>query len=98
MADKLLVSPAEMRTMMGKLKKEETAFETSIKQMEKIINSLPQKWEGKSSAAYVQQFKDLKPGFSKAKQTVGAIAKQMGDIADIYEKAEADISRKLKAK
>lgn len=98
MAEKLVAKSDLMTSLYSKLKKEEAAFETSIRSMDRIIQQLPQAWEGQAAQAYVTQFNDLKPGFEKAKQTVGAIARQMDDILKIYQRTETEIARKLKSK
>lgn len=88
----------EMGNSAKKLDTEMGNFDDAIRNMQTIINSLPDIWEGETSEKYVEQFADLKPSFEKTRDLVGDIAEQMRDIVNAVKTADSDIAKKVGVK
>ena len=67
-------------------------LESLIGQMQGVINSLPDSWEGAAANAYVEQFAGLKPGLDQTRELVETIAKQIEQTLAAAQELDANIA------
>ena len=67
-------------------------LEGLIGQMQSVINSLPDSWEGAAANAYVEQFAGLKPGLDQTRELVETIAKQIEQTLAAAQELDANIA------
>lgn len=80
----------------GSLKRQATELDNLIKQMQSVINGLPDSWEGAAANAYVQQFDSLKPGLVKTKELVETIGSQIQQTLSAAQELDSKIAGQFK--
>lgn len=78
------------------LKSQGNELESLISQMQNVINSLPESWEGDAAIAYGEQFASLRPGLDKTRQLVEDIAVQIDQTLQAAQELDANIASKLR--
>lgn len=78
------------------LKGQGNELESLIQQLQNVINSLPECWEGDAAVAYGEQFASLRPGLDKTRQLVEDIAVQIDQTLQAAQELDANIASKLK--
>ncbi len=71
-------------------------LESLIAQMQNVINSLPDSWEGAAANAYVEQFAGLKPGLDKTRELVETIARQIEQTLAAAQELDSNIAGQFK--
>ncbi len=72
-------------------------FESLINQMQQVVNSLPESWEGAAAESYVDQFASLKPGLDQTRQLIESIALQIEQTLSAAQELDATIAGKFGA-
>jgi WXG100 family type VII secretion target len=67
-------------------------LESLIGQMQGVINSLPDSWEGAAANAYVEQFAGLKPGLDETRELVETIARQIEQTLAAAQELDTNIA------
>lgn len=80
----------------SQLKTQGNELESLIGQMQNVINSLPDAWEGDAAVAYAEQFASLRPGLDKTRQLVEDIAVQIDQTLQAAQELDANIASKLR--
>lgn len=80
----------------SQLKTQGNELESLINQMQNVINSLPDAWEGDSAIAYAEQFASLRPGLDKTRQLIEDIAVQIDQTLQAAQELDANIASKLR--
>lgn len=71
-------------------------LESLIAQMQNVINSLPDSWEGAAANAYVEQFAGLKPGLDNTRELVETIARQIEQTLAAAQELDSNIAGQFK--
>ncbi len=71
-------------------------LESLIGQMQNVINSLPDSWEGAAANAYVEQFAGLKPGLDQTRELVETIARQIEQTLAAAQELDSNIAGQFK--
>lgn len=71
-------------------------LESLIAQMQNVINSLPDSWEGAAANAYVEQFAGLKPSLDKTRELVETIARQIEQTLAAAQELDSNIAGQFK--
>ncbi len=74
------------------LRNQGNELEGLIGQMQNVINSLPDSWEGAAANAYVEQFAGLKPGLDKTRELVETIARQIDQSLAAAQELDSNIA------
>lgn len=80
----------------SQLKQNGSELESLIGNMQRVIDSLPEYWEGDASEAFREQFANLKPGLNEARQLVEDIAVQIDQTLAAAQELDANIASKLR--
>jgi WXG100 family type VII secretion target len=96
MAGQIRMTPEQMRTRAKAFRGEGQKVEDTIKKMQSLINTLKGEWEGQASKEFEQQFNTLKPSFTKMRELVEDISKQLESTAQAVEQMDKDIASKFK--
>lgn len=91
------ISPEVMRQRAGEYTTEAGKLEDIIRTMDRLLQQLQSEWEGDSSAAYVQRYTELKPGFQKAKDLIDEISNALKSTANIMERTDSEIGNQFRA-
>ena len=80
----------------SQLKQQGNELESLIQQMQNVINSLPESWEGAAAVAYAEQFASLRPGLDKTRQLVEDIAVQIDQTLRAAQDLDDSIASQLR--
>lgn len=80
----------------SQLKGQGNELETLIGQMQRVIDSLQDSWEGDAAVAYGEQFHSLRPGLDQTRQLVQDIAVQIDQTLQAAQELDANIASKLR--
>ena len=72
-------------------------LENLISQMQSVVSSLPESWEGSAAVAYVEQFSSLKPGLDKTRELVETIAHQIDQTLQAAQELDSKIAGVFKS-
>lgn len=96
MAGVIRLNEEGLTSSSAQLKGQGNELESLIGQMQRVIDSLPEAWEGDAAIAYVEQFASLKPGLEKTRQLVEDIAVQIDQTLQAVQELDANIASKLR--
>lgn len=71
-------------------------LENLIGEIQNVINSLPDSWEGAAANAYVEQFAGLKPGLNQTRELVDTIARQIEQTLAAAQELDSNIAGQFK--
>lgn len=91
MAGQIRISPEVMRERAGQYRNEATALGEIISNMDSLLTTLQEEWEGAASEAYAVKFSELRPGFVDAQTLIGDIADALDSSATTLEEADANV-------
>lgn len=86
------ISPEDMRGRADEYDQQAEAVGDVISAMDSLLETLMAEWEGEASKAYAEKFEELRPGFEKAQDLIGEIAKALRDTAQSMEDADQQIA------
>jgi WXG100 family type VII secretion target len=89
-------NPEGLSQASNKLHQQGADLGTLITQMQNVINSLPDSWEGAAASAYVEQFAALKPGLVKTQELVETIATQIDQTLAAAQELDSNIAGHFK--
>ena len=67
-----------------------------ISQMDSLLRSLQDEWEGAASQSYAERFIELRPNFEKAQALITEIANALRATAQTIETTDSDIASQFK--
>ncbi|MFV0551409.1 MAG: WXG100 family type VII secretion target [Anaerorhabdus sp.] len=85
-----------LTTASGQLKQQGDELENLIQQLQRVIDSLPDSWEGAAAEAYANQFQTLKPGLLETRQLVTDIATQIDQTLKAAQDLDSSIASQLR--
>ncbi|MFQ8920856.1 MAG: WXG100 family type VII secretion target [Clostridium paraputrificum] len=80
----------------SQLKQGGNELETLIENLQRVVDTLPEYWEGDAAEAYREQFSRLRPGLNDARQLVEDIAVQIDQTLAAAQELDANIASKLR--
>lgn len=97
MANQIRITPDTMRQRAGEYTTQAGNIESVITKLDSLLNQLQSEWEGDASRAYAEKFRQLRPGFVKAKELVDEISAALKKTAQIVEETDSNIANQFKA-
>ena len=97
MANQIRITPEIMRTRAGEYDRQGEVVEGVIREMDRLLNRLQEEWEGEASRSYAEKYQELRPGFVKAQELIGEIAKALRSTAKAVEDTDAAIAAQFRA-
>ena len=91
------MTPETMRTRAGEYTKQAETLQQIIGKMDTLLTNLQAEWEGDASQAYAARFKELRPGFVKAKNLIDEITTALKSTAKIVEETDKSIAGKFRS-
>lgn len=79
----------------NQLTNQEEMFQNCITDIDSLIKSLPDSWEGMSADAYQEQFEALKPAFETTRQMIQTINEQAMSIMAKMQERDQELASKL---
>jgi len=89
-------NPEGLSNASTKLHQQGADLGTLITQMQTVVSSLTDCWEGAAAVAYGEQFASLKPGLIKAQELVETIATQIDQTLAAAQELDTNIAGKFK--
>lgn len=89
------MSPEEMTQKAAEFDRSGEDFATVVNHMGTLVSNLCQEWAGQSSAAFEQQFEDLRPSFQQTEQLIQSIATQLREVSAAMQQADQDIASRV---
>lgn len=80
----------------SQLKQGSSELELLIQNLQKIVDTLPEYWEGDAAEAYRDQFARLRPGLDETRQLVEDIAIQIDQTLAAAQELDSSIAGKLR--
>ena len=96
MSGQIRITHGEMRGRAGEVRQQRDTFEDVINRMQGLIDALQGEWEGQASAAYAEQWANLRPSFNQAKEVMGDLAQQLDGTAAAMEDMDQQIASKFR--
>lgn len=96
MADKISLTPEQMRARARSYANESANLQKSIQNMDKLINALQSEWKGDASKAYAERYNSLKPAFNNAKELMDELSSNLKASAQIMEETDRKIASQLR--
>ena len=97
MANQIRITPDTMRQRAGEYTTQADNIENVITKLDSLLTQLQSEWEGDASRAYAEKFRQLRPGFVKAKELVDEISSALKKTAQIVEETDTNIANQFKA-
>lgn len=97
MANQIRITPDTMRQRAGEYTTQAGNIENVITKLDSLLTQLQSEWEGDASRAYAEKFRQLRPGFVKAKDLVDEISSALKKTAQIVEETDSNIANQFKA-
>ena len=94
MAGQIRITPDQMRSRAGEYRQQQAEVENVISRMDSLLSELQGEWEGEASRAYSARFSELRPGFVKAQELIGAQA--LDATAQSLEEVDANIASQFR--
>lgn len=96
MAGQIKLHVESLQSASTKLKDQGNSFEDLVNQMQTLVDSLRESWEGEAANAYAEQFTNLKPGLDKTRALINTIAVQIDQTLQAAQDLDSNIASKLK--
>lgn len=87
------ISPDLMIQRAGEYRTESENVEAVISKLDTLINQLENEWDGQSSAAFIEQFTELRPSFVEAKELILNISDILNKFASKAAELDQSITR-----
>ena len=92
MAGQIRITPETMEQRAGQYDNEAQAVSQVIRNMDKLLTTLQDEWEGESSRAYAARFQELRPSFVQAQDLISNIATSLRNTASTLRQTDASIA------
>ena len=89
------MSPEEMSHKATEVESSGEDFVAVVNRMSVLVKNLCEEWAGQSSAAFEQQFEDLRPSFQQTEQLIQSIATQLREVSQAMQQADQDIASRV---
>ena len=96
MAGIIRLNAEGLSSASAQIKQQSSEFESLIDAMSRVIESLPESWEGDAALAYGEQFTNLRPGLNNVKVLMEDIAKQIDDTLKAAQDLDDVIAKQLR--
>ncbi|MCR5144634.1 MAG: WXG100 family type VII secretion target [Lachnospiraceae bacterium] len=97
MASQIRMTPEKMRQRAGEYTTQATNLNSIITKMDGLLGELQSEWEGSASDAYAERFRELRPGFVKAKELIDEISTALKNTAQIVEETDQNIANQFRS-
>lgn len=97
MAQRILVTPDELRDSSSKFKKGSNDVTTLLEQLRTEVGSLEQVWDGAAQDSFFQAFHQMDEQLKMFPQILDGISQQLTMVAQTIEETDAQIASQLKA-
>ncbi|MDQ0208512.1 WXG100 family type VII secretion target [Alkalicoccobacillus murimartini] len=95
MAGNIKLSPEELRQFANDYTSRSGDVHEIVSKLDVMIEQLQAAWEGSSSTAFANQYKDLKPSFTQMGTLLEEISAQLGSAATTLENTDNEIAGKI---
>jgi WXG100 family type VII secretion target len=96
MADRIKLSPEELRTSAGKYAEGSEGIEQILSDLTREQAVICENWEGDSFASFDEQFTELSPKIQQFAELLQDIREQLFSVAEIIEQTDADIAAQIR--
>lgn len=94
-ANNIKMSPEQMEQKAAEFDSRNAEFNELISKMSAMVEELKDEWDGQSSIAFYEQYKELEPSFNKASELVKDIAIQLRNISATLQEVDVGIANKI---
>ncbi len=95
MAGVIRLNAEGLQSSSTQLKQKGDEFESLIGDLQRIVESLPESWEGAAAEAFVEQFHSLKPGLDETRNLIETIAVQIDQTLQAAQELDDKIASQL---
>ncbi len=95
MSGQIRMTPEQMRARASEFGVQGDKTQEVINNMDRLLNSLQEEWEGAASRSFKQKFEELRPGFVKARELIEDINKVLSDTARIVEETDRELASQI---
>ncbi len=95
MAGQIRITPDEMRSRAMDYTSRREELTTLIGNLDTLLASLREEWEGTSSEQFEEQWNGIKPGFNNCEELLDSITTQLNQTAQAMESLDADIASQM---
>lgn len=93
---KLRISPDQMRDRASAFNNHATTLEGVIADMDRLLQSLQEEWEGEASSSFAARYQELKPNFIKTKELIAEIASTLSGVASSSEQFDSEMASHIR--
>lgn len=95
MAGVIRLNAEGLTSSSTQLKGKGNELESWIGEVQRIIDSLPESWEGDAAVAYAEQFASLRPSLDQTRELIETIAVQIDQTLAAAQELDANIASQL---
>ncbi|WP_321385100.1 WXG100 family type VII secretion target [uncultured Enterococcus sp.] len=92
---KIRLEYSELENLSKQLQTQEEAFVDCVSEMRRLVQTVPDSWEGKSADAYIAQFEELQPAFEQTQHIIGALQQQINETMLVMKEKDDYLAAKL---
>ncbi|MBP1045589.1 WXG100 family type VII secretion target [Enterococcus sp. BWM-S5] len=92
---KIRLEYPEMEALSNQLHSQEETFQQCVAELNRLIHSVPDSWEGKSADAYINQFEELQPAFEQTQVIIEALQQQIKETMAVMKEKDSSLASKL---
>ncbi|WOO86745.1 WXG100 family type VII secretion target [Mollicutes bacterium LVI A0039] len=95
MAGQIRITPDEMRSRAVDYTSRREELTTLISNLDTLLATLREEWEGSASEQFDSQWQEIKPGFNNCEQLLDTITAQLNQTAQAMESLDAEIASQM---
>lgn len=92
---KIRLEYENLETLVHQLYNQEEAFTQCVEQLNTLIHSVPDSWDGSSAKAYVSEFESLQPSFEQTRRIIKMLQSQINDSMAAMKEKDDQLAGKL---
>jgi len=94
-AEGIRIVPDQVRRKAGLFRVERDKVESCIRQLDAYIMQLNDEWDGMSSDAFCDRYRELRPALVESQNLIHLIAAELDSAADRFERHDAEMASRL---
>lgn len=92
---KIRLEYEELENLVHQLNNQEEIFNQCVNQLNTLIHSIPDSWDGNAAKAYVSEFDSLQPSFDQTRGIIEMLQSQINESMAIMKEKDELLAGKL---
>lgn len=92
---KIRLEYEDLETLVRQLHNQEEVFSQCVEQLNTLVHSVPDSWDGKSANAYISEFDSLQPSFEQTRRIIEILQSQINESMAVMKEKDEQLAGKL---